>query len=52
MEESLVCMSTDELFITHAEFQDCFIKIWANFYSKKRADVEKCIQNYKDYSAV
>lgn len=52
MEESLVCMTADELYVTHAEFQECFIKIWAHFYSKKRADMEKRIQNYKDYSVV
>lgn len=52
MEKSLICTSTDELYIIRAEFQECFIKIWANFYSKKRTDIEKRIKNYKDYSAV
>ncbi|XP_025193812.1 uncharacterized protein LOC112593566 isoform X2 [Melanaphis sacchari] len=42
--------ANNDLYITHAEFQGCFIKIWANFYSQKRTNLEKNIQDYENYS--
>eukprot|EP00102_Acyrthosiphon_pisum_P025216 XP_016662426.1 PREDICTED: uncharacterized protein LOC100572451 isoform X2 [Acyrthosiphon pisum] len=52
MEKSLVPhrLTNNDLYITHAEFQGCFIKIWANFYSQKRTNLEKSVQNYENYS--
>jgi len=54
MEKSLVPQkfTNNDLYITHAEFQGCFIKIWANFYSQKRTNFEKNVQNYEHYSKV
>lgn len=51
-ENSLVPMMLDELYITNAAFQGCFIKIWATFYSTKRKNLEKTVQDYKSYSKV
>ncbi|XP_026804803.1 uncharacterized protein LOC113548228 [Rhopalosiphum maidis] len=52
MEKSLVPhkYASNELYVTHAEFQGCFIKIWANFYSQKRTNLEKNVQDYENYS--
>ncbi|KAE9535821.1 hypothetical protein AGLY_007722 [Aphis glycines] len=53
MEKSLIphkYTNNDLLFITHAEFQGCFIKIWANFYSQKKSNLEKNVQDYERYS--
>lgn len=50
-EKSLVPM-LNELYVTNAEFQECFIKIWACFYSKKRTNLEKAVQSYRNYSKV
>lgn len=52
MEKSLVPHKStiNDLYITHAEFQGCFIKIWANFYSQKRTNLEKNVQDYENYS--
>lgn len=55
MEKSLIphkYANNDLLFITHAEFQGCFIKIWANFYSQKTSNLEKNVQDYERYSRV
>jgi len=43
---------SNDLYITHAEFQGCFIKIWANFYSQKRSNLEKTVQDYENYTKV
>ncbi|XP_022168721.1 uncharacterized protein LOC111032632, partial [Myzus persicae] len=52
MEKSLVPhkLTNNDIYVTHAEFQGCFIKIWANFYSQKRKNLEKNVQNYDHYS--
>ncbi|XP_015365129.1 PREDICTED: uncharacterized protein LOC107162646 [Diuraphis noxia] len=52
MNKSLVPQkfTNNDLYITHAEFQGCFIKVWANFYSQKRTNLEKNVQNYENYS--
>lgn len=52
MEKSLVSICSNELFITHAEFQGCFIKIWASFYSQKKLNMEKSLQDYQNYTKV
>jgi len=54
MDKSLVPHKStiNDLYITHAEFQGCFIKIWANFYSQKRTNLEKNVQDYENYSRV
>lgn len=52
MEKSLVPMFVNELYITHTEYQGCFIKIWADFYSKKRVHMEKLLQDYKNFTKV
>jgi len=54
MEKSLVPhkYASNDLYVTHAEFQGCFIKIWANFYSQKRTNLEKNVQDYENYSRV
>lgn len=52
MDKSLVPMVCNELYITHAEYQGCFIKIWANPYSRKKDNLEKDIKNYSNYSKV
>lgn len=52
MEKSLVPVVYNELCITNVEFQGCFIKIWANSYSKKQENLEKNLQNYTSYSKV
>lgn len=52
MEKQLVPMLPNDLYVTNAEFQGCFIKIWTSFYSKKRSNLEKSVQNYRNYSKV
>ncbi|VVC24546.1 Hypothetical protein CINCED_3A019121 [Cinara cedri] len=50
MEKSLVPVVCNELYVTHAEYQGCFIKIWANSYSKKKGNLERDLQDYTSYS--
>lgn len=54
MEKSLVSVFINDLYITHAEYHGCFIKIWGNFYSKKRSSMEKYLQtlDYTDFTKV
>lgn len=52
MERALVPLSVNHLFVTHAEYQGCFIKIWANFYSRKHSDFEKRMQDYNTFTKV
>lgn len=52
MEKSIIPTFTNELYISHAEFQGCFIKIWTNFYSKKRVNMENGLQEFKNFTEV
>lgn len=50
MEKALVPLP--ELYITHAEYQGCFIKIWANFHSQKTSNIENSMKDYTNYTKV
>lgn len=50
MEKVLVPLP--ELYITHAEYQGCFIKIWANFHSQKTSNIENSMKDYANYTKV
>lgn len=52
MEKSLVPIPTNEIYVTHAEYKQGFIKIWTNAYTKKRSNMEKHLQNYTSFSKV
>ncbi|XP_050546738.1 uncharacterized protein LOC126908583 [Daktulosphaira vitifoliae] len=49
-ENSLVPLYNKEIYITNAEFEGCFIKIWGHFFCPKRSNMEKSLQNYESYS--
>lgn len=52
MDKSLVPMPVNEFYIAHAEYQGCFIKVWANLFTKKRSNMEKYLQDYNSFSKV
>jgi len=49
---SLIPFSTNELYITHAEYQGCFIKIWANLFSQEKSNMEEHLQDFTNYTKV
>jgi len=52
MDRSLINVPNSELYVTHAEFQECFIKIWACFYTNQTNKTENIVINYNNYTKV
>jgi len=53
MDKLLISVPTNnELYVTHAEFQECFIKIWARFDFNQENNFKMSAQNYKNYTKV
>ncbi|XP_050421406.1 uncharacterized protein LOC126833881 [Adelges cooleyi] len=49
-ENSIVPLTDKEIYVTNAQYEGCFIKLWGRYLSHKKSNMEKSLQNYESFT--